>query len=103
MRLALVALALTLPAASSAEAPGSQAAPASRALASPSSASLPSRICANDLRPRTARSPDSAKLRRLGELPPGDLTLTVVNQVGDCIEPVVVRQGYGGLDSRPGR
>jgi hypothetical protein len=42
----------------------------------------------------------SAKPRPLGELPPGELTLTVVNRVGDCIEPVVVRDGYGGFGRR---
>jgi hypothetical protein len=55
------------------------------------------------MKPRDARSPDSAKLRRLGELPPGDLTLAVVNQIGECIEPLIVRQGMGAFDGRPGR
>jgi hypothetical protein len=101
MRLALVALALTLPAASSAEAPASSAAPAATRAAG---AFVPSRICGDSIKPRTARSPEPSKLRRLGELPPGDLTLTVVNRVGDCIEPVVVRQGYGGAaESGSGR
>jgi hypothetical protein len=103
MRLALVALALTLPAASSAEAPPPPAAPAA---ASPRTAEafVPSRICGDEIKLRTARSPGAAKLRRLGELPPGDLTLTVVNQVGDCMEPVIVREGYGGaVDVGSGR
>ncbi len=107
MRLALVALAFTFPAASSAEAPPARA---SAEAPAPTPASLrtegrrvPSRLCRDDMRPRNARSPDAARLRRLGELPPGDLTLTVVNQVGECMEPVVVRQGVGGFDGRPGR
>lgn len=108
MRLALVALALTLPAASSAEAPASTArpdAPSAQAPAQPRSANafIPSRICRDDLMLRHARSPEAANARRLGELPPGDLTLAVMNRVGDCLEPVIVRQGVGGFDGRPGR
>ena len=99
MRLALVALALTLPAASSAVPPAAKAPTASRA----AGAFVPSRICGDSLKPRDARSPDAVKPRRLGELPSGDLTLAVVNKVGDCIEPMTVRQGYGALDDRPGR
>jgi hypothetical protein len=89
MRLAFVALAFVLPVASPARAPAPPKAAASAAPAG--------RICPNDLRAREARSPAAAQLRRLGELPPGSLTLTVVNRVGDCIEPVVVRQGYGAF------
>jgi hypothetical protein len=105
MRLALAALALTLPAASSAEAPASPAPPPASMPALPRTATavVPSRICGDEMRPRTARSPEAVKPRRLGELPPGDLTLTVVNIVGDCIEPVIVRQGMGGFDGGPGR
>ena len=108
MRLAFLALALTFPAASSAEAPQSRAsagAPrfAAPALPRPANAFVPSRICGDDMKPRHARTPDPAKPRRLGELPPGDLTLAVVNRVGDCIEPVVVRQGYGPLGAAPAR
>jgi hypothetical protein len=86
MRLALVALVLALPAASAAEAPAAR--PAAKA-------AVPARICSDAMRARHARSAAAPKLRRLGELPPGELTLTVVNQVGDCIEPLVVRQGIG--------
>lgn len=108
MRLALLALALTFPAASSAEAPASSAsARASQAalpaLSSAAGAFVPSRICGDDLKPRHARTPVPAKAKRLGELPPADLTLAVVNRVGDCIEPVTVRQGFGALDDGPGR
>ena len=104
MRLALVALVLALPAATSAEAP---TAPAARSAEAPppraAGAFTPSRICRDDLMLRQARSPEAAKARPLGELPPGDLTLAVVNRVGDCIEPVIVRQGVGGFDGGPGR
>jgi hypothetical protein len=47
------------------------------------------------MKPRHTRSPEPAKPKRLGELPSGDLTLAVVNQVGGCMEPVIVRQGFG--------
>jgi hypothetical protein len=98
MRLAFLALALTLPAASSAL----PAASPPQAAASPrfASGNMPSRFCSDDMKVRPIRSPDAAKPRRLGELPPGDLTLTVVNRVGDCIEPVIVRQGVGDFGGR---
>jgi hypothetical protein len=89
MRLALVALALALPAASSAEAPP----PPSTARTA-----IPARICGPDMRARQAGSPRAAQLKRLGELPSGSLTLTVVNRVGDCIEPRVIQQGYGAFE-----
>jgi hypothetical protein len=89
MRLALVALALALPAASSAEAPSAR--PAAKAAA-------PARICSDDMRVRHARTPEAERSKRLGELPSGSLTLTVLNRVGDCIEPVTVRQGYGAME-----
>jgi hypothetical protein len=101
MRLAVFALALTLPAASSAlPAPSQPAASAPHRLAG---TAIPSRLCGDDMKVRPIRAPDGAKARRLGELPPGDLTFAVVNRVGDCIEPMTVRQGYGALDSRSGR
>jgi hypothetical protein len=94
MRLALFALALTLPAASPAFAAGPSPAKASADAPAPAR-TVPSRICRDDIELRHARSPEPAKPKRLGELPPGDLTLAVVNQVGDCMEPVIVRQGFG--------
>ena len=99
MRLAFLALALTLPAASSAL----PAPPAAQAPHRLGGSATPSRICRDDMKVRPIRSPEVAKPRRLGELPPGDLTLTVLNRVGDCIEPVIVRQGIGGFDGGPGR
>jgi hypothetical protein len=93
MRLAFLALASTFPAASSAlPAAPTAAAPAADPVAL---SAMPSRLCRDDVKVRPVRSPEASRPRRLGELPPGDLTLTVVNRVGDCIEPVTVRQGYG--------
>ena len=95
MRLALAAFVLALPIASSAEAPA-------RPKAAPAAALAP--ICGDDLRVRHARrSPQAPRLKRLDELPPGDLTLTVVNRVGDCIEPLVVRQRFGATGQGTGR
>jgi hypothetical protein len=98
MRLAFLTLALTLPAASSAL-PAAPEQPAASRLAGSATAS---RICGDDMKVRPIRSPEAARPRRLGELPPGDLTLAVLNRVGDCIEPVIVRQGVGGFGG-PGR
>jgi hypothetical protein len=47
---------------------------------------------------RPTRTDPPTRARRLAELPAGDLTLTVLNRVGDCIEPSIVRQGYGALE-----
>ncbi len=101
MRLAFLALALTLPAASSAQ-PAAPAQPADFPTR-PAAAAADSRICRDDMKVRPIRSPEAARSRRLGELPPGDLTLAVLNRVGDCIEPVTVRQGLGGFGGGPGR
>lgn len=91
MRLALVALVLVLPAASSARAPAPPRTGSAAALAP---------ICGKDMKVRPIHARDGARMKRLGELPPADLTLTVVNRVGDCIEPATVRQGYGALEQR---
>ena len=98
MRVAFLVLALALPAASSAlpAAPPPGAAVQHRLAKS----AIPSRICGDSIRPRDISSPEAAKPKRLGDLPPADLTLAVVNQVGDCIEPVTVRQGVGDFGGR---
>ena len=88
MRLAFVALVLTLPA----EAPAGTPAPSK---AGRTAALAP--ICGQDLKARPVRAREAPRTKRLGELPPADLTLAVVNRVGDCIEPVIVRQGYGAF------
>lgn len=86
MRLAFLVLALALPAVSAAEAPAPPMTGQTAGLAP---------ICGQDLKVRPIRSREGPRAQRLGELPPADLTLTVVNRVGPCIEPVTVRQGYG--------
>lgn len=91
MRLALFALALTIPAQSSALPVQSPPGPSHRIARD----AVPARLCHDAMKVRPVRSPEAATPRRLGELPSGDLTLTVVNRVGDCIEPVIVRQGFG--------
>jgi hypothetical protein len=93
MRLALIALLLVLPAASSGQAP----------VAPGDGKAAKAPICGRDLKVRPVRPGEGMRAKRLGELPPGDLTLTVVNRVGDCIEPLVVRQRYGAIDSGQGR
>jgi hypothetical protein len=44
---------------------------------------------------------DKGEFNRLGELPPGQLVLTVYREVLGCHEPVVVRRNYGfdGFDA----
>lgn len=96
MRLAFLALALALPAASAALAPPG---PPASAQHRPAANAMPSRLC-DDLKVRPVRSPQAARPKRLGELPSGDLTLTVLNRVGECIEPMTVRQGYGAVGGR---
>jgi hypothetical protein len=100
MRLAFLALASILPAASSALPAASPPAAAPHRFADNP---IPSRFCRDELKERPIRSPDAARPKRLGELPSGDLTLAVLNRVGDCIEPVTIRQGFGALGDRPGR
>ena len=41
--------------------------------------------------------------RRLDQLPPGRLELTVLRQMGSCPEPVVLREGIGGNPDSPDR
>jgi hypothetical protein len=42
-----------------------------------------------------AETPSRAESKKLGDLPPGDLILSVYNHVGGCMEPVIVRYGDG--------
>ncbi|HEY0086574.1 MAG TPA: hypothetical protein VGB65_11770 [Allosphingosinicella sp.] len=42
-----------------------------------------------------AEAPKPAESRKLGELPPGDLILTVYREVDGCIDPLIVRYGDG--------
>ncbi len=52
---------------------------------------------------RQARGKQQVRSQKLGELPPGDLSLAVVREVNGCPQPTVVRQGYGaGFGPRDG-
>ena len=42
-----------------------------------------------------AETPAPSQSRKLGDLPPGDLILSVYNQVDGCMEPLIVRYGDG--------
>jgi hypothetical protein len=86
MRIALVALLLALPAASAAGAPTPSSAP---------NAVVGSRLCVDPFKLRPVRKAPRVEARKLGELPPADLALAVVDRVGGCIEPRVVRQRIG--------
>ena len=44
--------------------------------------------------------PRDARPRRLGELPPADLVLTVLRREDGCIVPVIVRYGIGATPDR---
>jgi hypothetical protein len=48
-----------------------------------------------------AETPRAAETRKLGELPPGDVILSVYNQVDGCMEPVIVRYGDGRAPMPP--
>jgi hypothetical protein len=39
----------------------------------------------------------TSRAQRLGELPAGDLSLAVQRQVNGCVEPVIVREGFGAF------
>ncbi|HEX9954801.1 MAG TPA: hypothetical protein VGB48_06255 [Allosphingosinicella sp.] len=42
-----------------------------------------------------AETPKQPRSSKLGDLPPGDVILSVYNQVDGCMEPVIVRYGDG--------
>ena len=42
-----------------------------------------------------AEAPRTAESRKLGDLPPADLILSIYNEVDGCMEPVIVRYGDG--------
>ena len=87
MRLRPIVLAVFVSAATSA------AAPPESAPAQPSSDQRAPWCHNNNV--RHAQGEPGADARRLGELPPGDLYLTVDRMVGRCRGPVLVREGYG--------
>jgi hypothetical protein len=92
MRLTPFMLAALLSAASSAAQPP---APARPPIAVPPS--LGTGTCLSDLRRDAASRPGASRPRHLGELPPGDLQLTVMREIEGCREPVIVRQGFGAV------
>ena len=96
MRLTAFMLAALLSAASSAaQPPAPTRVPARPPVAAPSS--LGTVTCLRDLRRDAGSRPAATRPQRLGELPPGDLQLTVIRQVDGCYEPVIVRQGFGAV------
>jgi hypothetical protein len=93
MRLIVLPLILAaLPAAAAPPAPSAEAPPVDR-MAPPAADT-----CARGgvYQAETPKAPES---RKLGELPPGDLLLSVYNQVDGCMEPVIVRYGDGRVPS----
>ena len=61
----------------------------------PASAAAPASDACKRADLHRAETPKPAQSRKLGELPPGDLILSVYNQVEGCMEPVIVRYGDG--------
>ncbi|HEY0013519.1 MAG TPA: hypothetical protein VGB79_11805 [Allosphingosinicella sp.] len=91
MRLTPFMLAALLPAASSAAQPPESAQWAGRSPRAP--VTLGTGTCLRDLR-RDARGAPRL-MRRLDELPPGNLQLAVMREVDGCPEPVIVHYGIG--------
>lgn len=63
-------------------------------------------LCAPFARTQRAQGTGAAVLvqppsraQRLGELPAGDLSLSVQRQINGCIEPVIVREGVGAFEA----
>ena len=48
-----------------------------------------------DIRVQHAQKDGKGEAKRLGELPPGDLVLAVMQATGRCFRPVIVRRGIG--------
>jgi hypothetical protein len=81
MRLSILILSLVLPAAVA-------AAPSVRLPGPPAR-------CPADRSIFTDGAGDSVRAKKLGELPPGRLYLSVDRRIGDCRQPVIVRYGIG--------
>lgn len=47
---------------------------------------------------RRADTPAATGAQRLIDLPPGNLDLAVMRRIGDCPEPVTIREGYGAFE-----
>ena len=90
MRVLILAAALLPPPST----PAADPAPRAREWSPSSSPPLSNSECRRpSLRPAETPIPKEAK--RLGELPPGDLILTVYREIDGCLEPVIVRQDVG--------
>jgi hypothetical protein len=70
---------------------------------------VPSTVAANKVKldkkecnvgPRTAGARESVAPRKLGELPPAHLFLTVYREENGCPKPVIVRQNIGSQPRR---
>ncbi|HYE29692.1 MAG TPA: hypothetical protein VEA61_15850 [Allosphingosinicella sp.] len=101
MRFRPIVLAAFLSAATSAAAPPT---PAPRAAAPPQAADnadMRAPWCNRNIARHAQGAKDAprAEGRRLGELPPGDLYLTVYQMRDGCYGPVLVREGYGGVQA----
>lgn len=58
----------------------------------------PPKHCPGAIHP--ADSPGKLSIKRLGELPPGQLVLTVYRDENGCPKPVIVRQNIGSQPRR---
>jgi hypothetical protein len=77
------------------------AAPAQRTFPAPAERDgVPLRPCGNPL-VHHADNHHKGKASRLGELPPGDLILSVLRGSDGCFKPVIVRQGFGAAGGEP--
>jgi len=103
MRLLVLILASLVPASSAAVEPSRVAGPTGAELqklpvSKAPKVMLPGQKCTDDPRLRFTHdeSPGTSKPKNLGELPPGNLQLAVMRSVDGCVEPVIVRYGFGG-------
>ena len=92
MRLLVLAAALILPTIGAHGQP-----PASRAVAGAPGTAAP---CADPSMVHQARPDRSAKLHKLGELPPANLYLSVYRLVDGCQVPVIAGYGIGSTGQR---
>ena len=107
MRVIAAATLILMPLAAAASQPQAQP-QAPRIQAAPRDAQAAKPICdrfgrVEQARGRVVLRQPSASAQRLDQLPPGDLSLTVMRSVNGCVEPVIVREGYGDPAFRNGR
>jgi hypothetical protein len=101
MRILILAAALALPAGSSVAQPTASA-PA-RDLGNPTKFSGARLDCVANRVQHAVQPWQKPAYNRLGELPPGDLHLAVMREVGGCQEPVIVRHDIGSPRAAPAR